>query len=72
MEENLRTQRLNEPRYVFLSGGCTNIKLVGGNEKGIYVASIASNEETLTDKPTELKVGDRIIEFNRFDSNPSA
>nr|CAB3238221.1 disks large homolog 5-like [Phallusia mammillata] len=70
VEETLRSQRLSEPRYVFLSGGCGHVKLVGGNAYGIYVASVQSNEDTLTPSASDLKVGDRIIEFNsvRFEN----
>jgi len=66
VEETLRTQRMSEPRYVFMNDGCADVKLIGGNDVGIFVASVVSNEETLTNKPSELKIGDRIIEFNRL------
>ncbi|XP_076818776.1 uncharacterized protein LOC143464722 isoform X2 [Clavelina lepadiformis] len=64
VEETLRSQRMTEPRYVFLSEGCNHIKLAGGNSFGIYVASVQSNEDTLTPNGSDLRIGDKILEFN--------
>jgi len=48
-----------------MNGGLDHVKLVGGNAYGIYVAAVQSNEDTLTPPASDLRIGDKIIEFNR-------
>ncbi|XP_078485691.1 uncharacterized protein LOC100185197 isoform X2 [Ciona intestinalis] len=64
VEQTLQSQTLSEPRFVFMNGGCTHVKLIGGNSLGIYVAAIQSNEDTLTPNTTDLRIGDKILEYN--------
>ena len=68
MEETIRSQNLHEPRYVFMSGNCKHIKLVGGNSLGIFVAENKANQETNSQehKSAGLKEGDRILEYNKY------
>ncbi|XP_077974196.1 uncharacterized protein LOC120346979 isoform X2 [Styela clava] len=59
VEESIRAQPIGQPRYIFVTGNCGHVTLVGGNRSGIFIAAVGDGENT-----NDLKIGDQLLEYN--------